>query len=106
MATGLKKANSTQAGLFDKEITDPETRAAIDELIDTMEEHGESHSAYVKAQAAYRAALVPFEALLEGGERLRVSDRRVVTFKARAGGGFEVPAWEKAVPGKISQLSL
>ena len=105
MATGVRKANQTQAGLFDKEITDPEIRAAIDELIDVMEEHGEAHSAYVKAQSTYRETLKPFEQMLEDGERLRVSDRRVVTFKARSGGGFEVPAWEKAVPGKISQLA-
>ena len=40
---------------------------------------------------------------LSGGERLRVG-RFVVTTRARAGGGFEVPTWRKVLMGSFSLI--
>lgn len=80
-----------QSGLFDKVVQSPE----IEGLIDSMQENREAHKAFTKANKGLNDFIDESAIDLKPGARIRIG-RYVVTTRSRAGGGFQVPAWEKS----------
>ena len=93
-----KKDSQTQ--LFDRTIESAELEAAL-ELIMEWKDRWE-----LKELAAARKTIkeVTEQHKLADGERLRIG-QFVITGKARAGGGFEVPEWHKVTVGTIADIS-
>ena len=88
-----------QAGAFDKTIEDPEIEDAVATLIDAkryMKDHKVG-----KARKAVKSLVEQYE--LEDGQRIRVGGF-VITTKSSAGGGFEVPTWEKTTIGTMGPI--
>lgn len=86
-----------QTGFDDKFIEDPDLEEQIEKYLDTKE--AARDNAKAKAAINARLALLPD---LQDGQLVRVG-RYTLPMKARAGGGFEIPTWEKVVVGKISE---
>jgi hypothetical protein len=93
-----KATDDPQTNLFDRVLDDEALEAACARFVFTKQgakDHGK----------AKRKLYETLNALAIGPtERVRIG-RFVVTGKARKGGGFEVPPWEKIGIGSIKELS-
>ena len=99
MVTATKDA---QVALWDREI-EGENGEAIAAQIAIMFKNEDAAKAYRHARNEMIKVVKVLD--LADGERLRCGDF-VITGKARAGGGFEVPVWESVTVGRIRQLPL
>jgi len=87
-----------QKGLFDRVIEDEKLERAIARFIETKE----PAKVHAEAKKLLNAALNEAELTdIEDGEKIRVG-AFLIEGRKRAGGGFEVPAWEKNGIGRIA----
>lgn len=84
---------------FDRTIEDPELEMFLEDL--HSEEVQDAAKRFKKAHKAVYDKLN--QMTLEDGEKVRIGEF-LVTGKRRAGGGFEVPTWEKTGIGSITRL--
>lgn len=97
-----RKAKNSQIGLWDRQI-EGENGEAIATQVAIMFENEGAAKAYGRAKRQMIEIVKGLD--LADGERLRCGDF-VITGKARAGGGFEVPTWESVTVGDIRQLPV
>jgi hypothetical protein len=90
---------TAQGNIFDRTIESPEIEEAIETLM-RAREYAKGHGV---GKAKKLVASLVEQYALEDGERLRVG-QYVVTGRKRAGGGFEVPTWEKTGIGAIDSI--
>jgi hypothetical protein len=93
-----KTTDDPQSGLFDRVIENEALEASCARYLFTKpgaKDHG-------KAKRKLYEMLNAVE--VKPGERVRIG-RFVIAGKARKGGGFEVPVWERTGIGSVTELT-
>lgn len=87
-----------QPGLFDRTLEMPELEEHLERWLETKE------AAKQHADANRKIKTIAETLAIQDGERVRVGGY-VITGKARNGGGFEVPTWEKVTVGAVADVT-
>lgn len=98
MATRAKK--DPQGGFQDRDVEDSEFEQLLEEALEHDEEYDQKRKRIFKLRKQIADKAEHYQ--LAEGQRLRVGEF-IVTGKKRAGGGFEIPAWEKVTVGSIKR---
>ena|SRR3990167_10377551 len=88
-----------QVGFNDRVVDDPEFISVIEEYLATKPSKAQNKR-FNKAKKALAARIEAMDELGDG-QAIRCGQYSIKV-KARAGGGFEVPTWEKMTIGRIS----
>lgn len=93
----MNSREDAQSAMWDREVE----IEGLEEALDKAEKAKGPARTYTAARRDLKALLKGIE--LQDGERVRCG-RFVITGKARAGGGFDIPAWETVVVGEVRAL--